>query len=190
MRNMEQSAKFKMAPKWPTWSGRLLGALNNFRKLCPNTLSMRNIEPTQNSKMAASGTQNRFFDQSTVSMMKGCDGEKGKRNTLANWYLKVPWNLNLNVAKWSQIGPIGPYRTKQDQTAPNGAKWVKTGPNRVKRAKRGQTRPNGADVFVCMHILMRRKKSCLATKALRQKLAELWEFCWFQDFHVGPWKQL
>ena len=50
---------------------------------------------------------------------------------------------------------------------PNEAKWVKWG----------------------MHAYFyEMKKSCLATKALRQKLAELWGFCRFQDFDGAPLK--
>ena len=82
---------------------------------------------------------------------------------------------------------MGPSRAKQGQKVPNRVKWGQTGsngakkggknlkvPNVAKRAKRGQTRPNGsygAD-FLHAHISL-----CLATQALRQKLAELCRFC-------------
>ena len=84
---------------------------------------------------------------------------------------------------------MGPSRVKQDQMVPNGAKWCQTGsngatrgqtgPKRAYGAKRGQTGPNKAKwghmgLIFCMHAYFYEiKKSCLATQALRQKLAKL-----------------
>ena len=63
---------------------------------------------------------------------------------------------------------------------PNRVKWVQTGPY---GAKRGQKGPNEAKsghmvlIFCMLAYFYEIKKSCLATKSLRQKLAELWGFC-------------
>ena len=59
---------------------------------------------------------------------------------------------------------------------PNEAKKAKeglTGPNVAKRAKWGHM-----GLIFCIHAYFNDiKKSCLATQALRQKLAEPWGFC-------------
>ena len=121
------------------------------------------------------------------------------QTTLANWYLKVPWNQNWRVAKQGWVGPI---RAKQGQMVPNDAKQSQTGPNGVKRGKtrpkrtlRGQTWPKGPNgpneakwgqmgLIFCVHAYFHEtKKSCLATQALRLKLAELWQYCYFLGYH-------
>ena len=102
---------------------------------------------------------------------------------------------------------MGPSGAKQVQMVPNGAKWCKTGSNGVKRGQKGPKRAYGAKrgpkgqmgpneakwghmgLIFCMHTYFYEiKKSCLATQALRQKLAELLGFYWFQDFDGAPLK--
>ena len=80
--------------------------------------------------------------------------------------------MGLNGAKWCQIVP---NRVKQGQTGSNGAKKGLTEPNGAKREKQGQMRPNGVKLHA--RIFYEIEKSCLATQAPRQKLAELWGFC-------------
>ena len=84
-----------------------------------------------------------------------------------------------NSAKWCKTGSNGAKKGQKGPTEPNGAqkgKWGQTRPKRVLRGKRGQMGSNVA-VF-CMHAYFYEiKRSCLATQALRQKLAELWGFC-------------
>ena len=54
----------------------------------------------------------------------------------------------------------------------NWAKWGQTGLNRAKGGKH------------CMHkYFYERKKSYLATQALRQKMAELWRYCYFLGYY-------
>ena len=97
---------------------------------------------------------------------------------------------------------MGPIRAKWGQMVPNDAKQSQTGPNGVKRAKtrtkralRGKTWPKGPNgpneakwgqmgLIFCMHAYFYEiKKSCLATQALRVKLAELWLFCHFLGYY-------
>ena len=97
---------------------------------------------------------------------------------------------------------MGPSGAKQVQMVPNGAKWCKTGSNGVKRGKKGPKRAYGAKrgpkgqmgpneakwghmgLIFCMHAYFYEiKKSCLATQALRVKLAELWLFCHFLGYY-------
>ena len=97
------------------------------------------------------------------------------------------------------MGPIGakrgqmvPNDAKQSQTGPNGVKRAKT---RTKRALRGKTWPKGPNgpneakwgqmgLIFCMHTYYyERKKLCLATQALRLKLAELWLYCHFLGYY-------
>ena len=104
---------------------------------------------------------------------------------------------------------MGPSGVKQDQMVPNGAKQGQTGPNGVKRGKKlpksalwgqtwpkGPTGPNEANwghmgLIFCMHTYFYEiKKSCLATQALRQKLAELWGFCYFLGYYRPSLKAL
>ena len=104
---------------------------------------------------------------------------------------------------------MGPNRAKQDQMVPNGAKQGQTGPNGVKRGQKwpksavwGQTWPKGPTgpneakwghmgLIFCMHTYFYEiKKSCLATQALRQKLAELWGFCYFLGYYRPSLKAL
>ena len=104
------------------------------------------------------------------------------------------------------MGPIGAKRgqmvandAKQSQTGPNGVKRAKT---RTKRALRGKTWPKGPNgpneakwgqmgLIFCMHAYFYEiKKSCLATQALRLKLAELWQFCYFLGYYRPSLKAL
>ena len=97
---------------------------------------------------------------------------------------------------------MGPSGAKQVQMVPNGAKWCKTGSNGVKRGQKGPKRAYGAKrgpkgqmgpneakwghmgLIFCMHAYFYEiKKSCLATQALREKLAELWGFCYFLGYY-------
>ena len=75
-----------------------------------------------------------------------------------------------------------PNDAKQSQTGQNGVKWGKTRPKRALQGKtlpKGLNRPNEAKwgqmgLIFCMHAYFNEiKKSCLATQALRLKLAEL-----------------
>ena len=112
----------------------------------------------------------------------------------------------LNGAKRGQTGP---NRAKRCQTVPNGAKQGETGPKRgetgpkrAKRALRGQTwrkGPNGTKRgqmgsygidFLHARNFYEIKKSCFATQALRQKLAELWGFCYFLGYYRPSLKAL
>ena len=90
---------------------------------------------------------------------------------------------------------MGPSGAKEGQMVTNDAKWCQTGSNRAtrgqtgpKRAKKGlrsqtgpkrQTGPNEAKwghmglIFFMHAYFYEIKKSCLATQALRVKLAEL-----------------
>ena len=78
--------------------------------------------------------------------------------------------MGSSGAKQGQMVPNG---ANQGQTGPNGAKYGLTGPNVDKRAKWSQM-----GLSFCMHAYFYEvKKSCLATHALRQKLAKLWGFC-------------
>ena len=77
-----------------------------------------------------------------------------------------------------------PSRAKWGQARQNGAKWCQMVSNRVKRGQtgpKGPTEPNEAKwghMIFCMHVnFYEIEKSCLATQALRQKLAEPWGFC-------------
>ena len=97
---------------------------------------------------------------------------------------------------------MGPSGAKQVQMVPNGAKWCKTGSNGVKRGQKGPKRAYGAKrgpkgqmgpneakwghmgLIFCMHAYFYEiKKSCLATQALRVKLAELWLYCHFLGYY-------
>ena len=97
------------------------------------------------------------------------------------------------------MGPIGakrgqmvPNDAKQSQAGPNGVKRAKT---RTKRALRGKTWPKGPNgpneakwgqmgLIFCIHAYFYEiKKSCLATQALRVKLAELWLYCHFLGYY-------
>ena len=102
------------------------------------------------------------------------------------------------------MGPIGakrgqmvPNDAKQSQMVPIGVKQAKT---RTKRALRGKTWPKGPNepneakwgqmgLIFCMHTYYyERKKLCLATQALRLKLAELWLYCHFLGYFRPPLK--
>ena len=104
---------------------------------------------------------------------------------------------------------MGPSGAKQGQMVPNGAKQGQTGPHGVKRGQKGpkraygaksgqkgQTGPNEAKwghmgLIFCMHAYFYEiKKSCLATQALRLKLAELWQFCYFLGYYRPSLKAL
>ena len=78
----------------------------------------------------------------------------------------------LDSAKWCQTESNG---AKPGQTGQNKAKKGLMGLNmakRTKRAKRGQMGQMG--LIFCMHAYFHEiEKSCLATQALRLKLAEL-----------------
>ena len=86
----------------------------------------------------------------------------------------------------AKLGQMVPNGAKQGQTGPNGVKLGQKGP---KSALRGQMWPKGPmgpneakwghmGLIFCMHAYFYEiKKSCLATQALRQKLAKLWGFC-------------
>ena len=102
-----------------------------------------------------------------------------------------------------------PIRAKRGQIVPNDAKQSHTGQNGVKRGKtrqkralRGKTWPKGPNgpneakwgqmgLIFCMHTYYyERKKLCLATQALRLKLAELWLYCPFLGYYRHRWKKL
>ena len=92
-------------------------------------------------------------------------------------------------AKWCQMVPNG---AKQGQTGPHGVKRGQKGPKRAYGAKsgqKGQMGPNEAKwghmgLIFCMHAYFYEiKKSCLATQALRLKLAELWQYCHFLGYY-------
>ena len=104
---------------------------------------------------------------------------------------------------------MGPSGAKQVQMVPNGAKWCKTGSNGVKRGQKGPKRAYGAKrgpkgqmgpneakwghmgLIFCMHAYFYEiKKSCLATQALRVKLAELWLYCHFLGYYRPSLKAL
>ena len=96
--------------------------------------------------------------------------------------------MRPNGAKRVQMVPND---AKQSQTGPNG---VKRGQTRPKRALRGKMWPNGPNepkwgqmgLIFCMHAdFYEIKKSYLATQALRLKLAELWQYCYFLGYY-GP----
>ena len=76
-------------------------------------------------------------------------------------------------------GKAGPNRAKRVQTGPKSNKKCLTGPNMVKSANG----PNNAKwghmgLIFCKHpYFYEIKKLCLASQALRQKLAELRGFC-------------
>ena len=104
------------------------------------------------------------------------------------------------------MGPIGakrgqmvPNDAKQSQTGPNGVKRAKT---RTKRALRGKTWPKGPNgpneakwgqmgLIFCMHAYFYEiKKSCLATQAVRLKLAEILQYCYFLGYYRPSLKAL
>ena len=94
-----------------------------------------------------------------------------------------------NRAKWCQMMP---NRVKQGHTGSNGAKKGQKGPKRAygaKRGPKGKMGPNEAKwghmgLIFCMHAYFYEiKKSCLATQALRVKLAELWLYCHFLGYY-------
>ena len=104
------------------------------------------------------------------------------------------------------MGPIGakrgqmvPNDAKQSQTGPNGVKRAKT---RTKRALRGKTWPKGPNgpneakwgqmgLIFCMHAYFYEiKKSCLATQAIRLKLAEILQYCYFLGYYRPSLKAL
>ena len=106
-------------------------------------------------------------------------------------------------------GQAGLSGAKRGQTGPNGAKWCQMVQNRVKRGQTGPKRAYGAKrgpkgqmgpneakwghmgLIFCMHTYFYEiKKSCLATQALRQKLAELWGFCYFLGYYRPSLKAL
>ena len=83
-------------------------------------------------------------------------------------------------------GQMVPNDAKQSQTGQNGVKGGKTRPKRALRGKMWPKGPNGPNeakwgqmgLIFCMHAdFYEIEKSCLATQALTQKLAELWGFC-------------
>ena len=104
------------------------------------------------------------------------------------------------------MGPIGakqgqmvPNDAKQSQTGPNGLKRGQTRPKRALQGKTWPTGPNGPNeakwgqmgLIFCMHTYFYEiKKSCYATQALRQKLAELWGFCYFLGYYRPSLKAL
>ena len=70
----------------------------------------------------------------------------------------------LSGAKLGKIGPNG------DKTGSNRAKWGQKGSTGTNEAKWGHM-----GLIFCIHAnFYETKKSCLATPALRQKLAKLW----------------
>ena len=107
------------------------------------------------------------------------------------WLIGALKYLEIKIEEWQS-------RAKWGQSVPNGAKWCQMTPNRVKRGQtrpkrvlQGQTWPKGPNgpneakwgqmgLIFCMHTYFYEiKKSCLATQALRQKLAKLWQYCHF-----------
>ena len=99
-------------------------------------------------------------------------------------------------AKWGQMVPND---AKQSHTGPNGVKRAKT---RTKRALRGKTWPKGPNgpneakwgqmgLIFCMHAYFYEiKKSCLATQAIRLKLAEILQYCYFLGYYRPSLKAL
>ena len=104
---------------------------------------------------------------------------------------------------------MGPSGVKQGQMVPNGAKQGQTGPHGVKRGQKGpkraygaksgqkgQTGPNEAKwghmgLIFCMHAYFYEiKKSCLATQAVRLKLAEILQYCYFLGYYRPSLKAL
>ena len=90
---------------------------------------------------------------------------------------KTPWRIGtfeLKLKIGSRRGQIGPYwPIKANGTK---AKWGQPGLIRQRvpnRAKRGKTRPK-----------------CFELKVVRQKLAELWGFCYFLEYHRPSLKAL
>ena len=97
--------------------------------------------------------------------------------------------IGANQAKWCQMVPNG---AKQSQTGPSGVKRGKTRPKRAFRSQmwpKGPNRPNKAKwgqmgLIFCVHAYFHEiKKSCLATQALRLKLAELWQYCYVLGYY-------
>ena len=89
-------------------------------------------------------------------------------------------------------GQMVPNDAKQSQTGQNGVKRGKTRPKRALRGKTWPKGPNGPNeakwgqmgLIFCMHTYYyERKKLCLATQALRLKLAELWLYCHFLGYY-------
>ena len=129
-------------------------------------------------------------------------------------HLQTPWRIGTlkyleikieewpSRAKWGQSVPSGPNGAKWCQTKSNGAKQGQTGPNEVKMGLTGQNlakRANGPNeakwgqmgLIFCVHTYFHEiKKSCLATQALRLKLAELWQYCYFLGYHRPSLKAL
>ena len=96
--------------------------------------------------------------------------------TLANWYLKVPWNQNWTVAKQGQVGQTGPSRTELCQIVPNRDTRGQMGPYQAKRGLTGQTRPNRAKwgwFFAYRKIFMRGKITRRTTTNERHKLLQV-----------------
>ena len=96
---------------------------------------------------------------------------------------------NYEKAQRDKLGQMGKSGTNQDQIGPNGAKRGQTGLNGANGAKQGHKGLNRAKrgqtgLIFCMHkYFYERKKSCFATQALRQKLAELWRYCYFLGYY-------
>ena len=130
-------------------------------------------------------------------------------------YLLTPWRIGTlkyleikseewpNRAKWGQSGPNGakwcqmmPNRVKRVQTGSNGLKRGRKGPYGAKlgqKGQTGQTKPNGVKWgwFFCMHAYFYEiKKSCLATQAIRLKLAEILQYCYFLGYYRPSLKAL
>ena len=116
-------------------------------------------------------------------------------NKLTPWRIGTLKYLEVKIEEWpsrAKWGQAGPNRAKWCQMVPNGAKRGQTGPQGVKRGQKGPKRAYGAErgqkgqtglneakwghmgLIFCMHAYFHEiKKSCLATQALRVKLAEL-----------------
>ena len=109
---------------------------------------------------------------------------------IEEWPSRAKWGqAGPNRSKWCQMVPNG---AKQGQTGPHGVKRGQKGPKRAYGAKRGQKGQMGPNVaklghmglIFCMHAYFYEiKKSYLATQALRLKLAELWQYCYFLGYH-------
>ena len=96
-------------------------------------------------------------------------------------------------AKWCQMMR---NRVKRVQTGSNGLKRGRKGPYGAKlgqKGQTGQTKPNGVKWgwFFCMHAYFYEiKKSCLATQAVRLKLAEILQYCYFLGYYRPSLKAL
>merc|ERR1711942_222525 len=122
--------------------------------------------------------------------------------TFTPWRIGTLKYLEVKIEEWpsrAKWGQAGPNRSKWCQMVQNRVKRGQTGPKRAygaKRGPKGQMGPNEAKwghmgLIFCMHAYFYEiKKSCLATQALRVKLAELWLYCHFLGYYWPSLKAL